>query len=59
MRTVEQYGNQSSASIPCALCGELGRSVARSIDSARAPFRIWSGSLLGERACRHERIAAM
>ena len=24
MRTVEQYGNQSSASIPCALCGELG-----------------------------------
>ncbi len=24
MKTVEQYGNQSSASIPSALCGELG-----------------------------------
>jgi 3-oxoacyl-[acyl-carrier-protein] synthase-3 len=24
METVEKYGNQSSASIPCALCGELG-----------------------------------
>ncbi|NCG08010.1 MAG: ketoacyl-ACP synthase III [Verrucomicrobia bacterium] len=23
MQTVEQYGNQSSASIPCAMCGEL------------------------------------
>jgi 3-oxoacyl-[acyl-carrier-protein] synthase-3 len=23
MRTVERYGNQSSASIPCAMCGEL------------------------------------
>lgn len=25
MATVETYGNQSSASIPCALCGELGQ----------------------------------
>jgi 3-oxoacyl-[acyl-carrier-protein] synthase-3 len=24
MQTVERYGNQSSASIPCAICGELG-----------------------------------
>lgn len=24
MQTVERYGNQSSASIPCAMCGELG-----------------------------------
>ena len=27
MRTVEKYGNQSSASIPCALCGELAEAV--------------------------------
>ncbi len=27
MRTVERYGNQSSTSIPCALCGELGESL--------------------------------
>lgn len=28
MRTVERYGNQSSASIPCALCGELGAELS-------------------------------
>jgi len=27
MQTVERYGNQSSASIPCALCGELSRDL--------------------------------
>jgi len=27
MRTVERYGNQSSASIPCAICGELAEQV--------------------------------
>jgi len=27
MQTVERYGNQSSASIPCALCGELGETL--------------------------------
>lgn len=28
MQTVERYGNQSSASIPCALCGELREALA-------------------------------
>jgi 3-oxoacyl-[acyl-carrier-protein] synthase-3 len=27
MGTVERFGNQSSASIPCALCGELGATL--------------------------------
>lgn len=27
MRTVERFGNQSSASIPCALCGELAEAL--------------------------------
>lgn len=30
MQTVERYGNQSSASIPCALCGELGERLRES-----------------------------
>ncbi|MFP4166656.1 MAG: ketoacyl-ACP synthase III [Opitutales bacterium] len=29
VKTVERFGNQSSASIPCALCAELGESLTR------------------------------
>jgi len=28
MQTVERYGNQSSASIPCAICGELATAIS-------------------------------
>ena len=31
MQTVGRYGNQSSASIPCALCGELSESLKGSV----------------------------
>ena len=34
MQTVERYGNQSSASIPSAMCGEL-QDVLRGADTQR------------------------
>ncbi|MCH2035804.1 MAG: ketoacyl-ACP synthase III [Puniceicoccaceae bacterium] len=43
MRTVEQYGNQSSASIPCAICGELSEALA----SDNSPQILLSGFGVG------------
>ncbi|WPJ97969.1 3-oxoacyl-[acyl-carrier-protein] synthase III C-terminal domain-containing protein [Coraliomargarita algicola] len=48
MQTVEHYGNQSSASIPSAICGELANGVCGRRVEENAAFRFWSGALLGQ-----------